>query len=236
MKNSLICLILLFYGSILWAQENPMANAPPDNLVQRYLSETKEFAILYTGKTMVPYDRPFANHPYFESNVYTKGTICYNRVVYPDVYMRLDLYRDELSVVFAEKPYHVVPEKEKFDYAILNGSTFVLSVSENDPNTKFLMLLQNGKYPVVRKYKLTIYEDLKSGTRFAVRTFKAQIQYAVYVNGVPYTVKSKKSVLKLFADRKKELNEFAKQHKLDFRQQPEQSIIALVNYYEMLTQ
>jgi len=213
-----------------------MANAPPDSFVQGYLSDTKEFAILYSGKTVVPYDRPFANHPYFESGVYVKGTLCYNHVVYPDVYMRLDLYRDELSVFFAAKPYHIVLEKEKFKYAILNGSTIVLSVGENDSNSKFLVLLQDGTYPVVRKYKLSIYEDRQSDSRFIIRSFRTQTQYAVYINGVPYTVKNKKSVLKLFADRKKELNEFAKQHKLDFSRQPEQSIIALVNHYEMLHQ
>jgi len=51
---------------------------------------------------------------------------------------------------------------------------------------------------------------------------------------VPRAVKNKNSVLKLFPDKRKELNEFAKQHKLNFKNQIEQSIVDLVTHYENL--
>jgi hypothetical protein len=231
MKNIVIICLLLFYG-MSWAQEIHFADIPSTNAIQHYLSETKEFAALFNGKVETPYDRPLDNHPYFETNRYVSGTLCYNQVVYSDVLMRFDLYRDVITVSSPDKPYPIVLQNAMFNYAILNGSTITLSVNENDSKEKFLVLLHNGIFPVVRKYKVEIIS--RESDRKLIRSFLIQNKYAIYIDGIPYPVKNKNSILKLFADRKKELNEFAKQHKLNFKEQIEESIIALVNQYERL--
>ena len=65
-------------------------------------------------------------------------------------------------------------------------------------------------------------------------SFSIQRQYDIYVNGVPHTVKNLNSILKLFPDKRKELNEFAKQRRLNFKEHIELSIIAMVNHYEAM--
>jgi hypothetical protein len=218
---------------MLWAQETKFSGIPSDNDIREYLSEAKEYATLFSGKTETPYDRQFVNHPYFESSGYLSGTLCYNRVIYKDVMMRFDLFRNELTVFLPGRPFFIVLNNEKFEYAILNGSTIVLSDSEKDSKKKFLVLLHNGRYPVVRKYNMTITEDVIGLS--ITSSFRIQQQYAIYVNGISRVVKNKNSVVKLFPDKRKELNEFAKQHKLSFNNQSvEQSIVALVGYYENL--
>ena len=233
MKVSAIIFILFWSSGMLWAQENRIANLPSTGAVQSYFSKTKEYAALYNGKVITPYDRRFTNHPCFETNSYVAGTLCYNHVVYSDVLMRFDLYRDELTVISPDVPHRIVLNNEKFNYAVLNGSTIIKSVDEKTSKVKFLVLLHTGICPVVKKHRISIVE--KHEERILTNTFNIQNQYAIYKDGIPYAVKNKNSILKLFPDRKKELNEFARQHKLNFKSQIEQSIIDMVTHYENLT-
>ena len=234
-KKSLFCLFFLS-GSILWAQEERFANAPPFSFIHSYQQATGTNAALFNGKASTPYPRTFINHPYFETNSYVKGTLCYNSVVYKDILMLIDLFRDEITVISPDSPYRIVLENEKIDYAILHGCTFVTSVDKKGVKDKLLVMLHNGTYPVTKKYRLAINEEKSSNVLSLTRSFKTNIQYAVYVDGAFYPVKSKNSMLKLFPERKQELNDYAKMHQLDFKKQIEQSIIALVSHYEYLTE
>ena len=232
MKILPVFLILFLSGGMIWAQEKRFVEIPSDNVINYYLTETKAYATLYSGKTETPYDRRYINHPYFETDAYKAGTLGYNRVVYKDVMMRFDLYRNELTVVAPDKPFHIVLNNEKFDYAILNGSTIISAGSENKRKEKFGVLLHNGTYPVTRQYNVRTTEE--TSDRTVINSFRIQQQYVIYKNGVPYAVKNKNSVLKLFPDKRKELNAFAKQHRLNFKSQIEQSIIALVEQYGVM--
>ena len=233
MKKQLVILILFWGCGVIWAQEKRVAGMPSDNVVINYLTEANANAALYSGKVETPYNMRFVNHPYFETNRFVSGTLCYNHVVYKDVLMRFDLFRNELTVASAGRTYPIVLNNEKFEYAILNVTTIVLSDSEKDSKGKFLVLLQNGVYPVVRKYKIDVAKD-NSSDRTVIYSFRIQRQYAIYINGVPHAVKNKNSILKLFPDRRKELNEFAKQHRLDFKERIEHSIVSLVIHYETM--
>jgi hypothetical protein len=218
---------------VICAQGKRFSGMPPDYVVHNYLAKTKEYATLYSGTTETPYNKRFTNHPYFETNRFVSGTLGYNNVEYKDILMRFDLFRNELSVISPDRPSQIIVlNNKKFNYAILNGSTIVLSVDEKNSKEQFLVLLQNSKNPVVKKYNLTMQEEKSAHT--IVSSFRIQKQYAIYINDIPYTVKSKNSVLKLFPDKRKELNVFAKQRNLDFYNQIEQSIIAIVNHYESI--
>ena len=229
----LIIFLCLCSGGILWAQDAGIAKIPPTDAIQSYLSATKEYTALFSGKTELPYDRPFVNHPYLETDRYVQGTLCYNKVVYQDIYMRLDLFRNELTVFSPDKPYRIVLENEKFNYAVLHGLTLILSANEVKTGLKYMVLIDDGLYPFVKQYRLSVREEYSGVTLF--RSFRIQEQYFIYINDMAYPVKNKNALLKLFPDRKKELNEYAKQHKLNFKAQFEQAIIALINHYENLT-
>jgi len=233
MKIRIILFIVFLFGGLLWAQERNTAIFRPDIVIANYLTDAEMYAALYSGKTEVPYTISFTNHPYFERAGYIYGTLCYNRVVYKDVLMSLDLFRDEISVIHPETIYGIVLNNEKFDYAILNGSTIIKSAAAKGSKVKFLVLLHNGTWQVVKSHKLVIFKE--ESDYFVRRAFRIQFQYAIYSDGILYPIKNKKAILKLFSDRKKDLNDFAKQHKLNFGKGIEQSIISMVKHYENLT-
>jgi len=235
MPKPIILLIVLFCFSegILYAQEKDIAQIPPTNAIQDYLSAAKGYAALFSGKIETPFDsRRFVNHAFFETEQYVKGVLCYNQVIYPDIFMRLDLYRDELTVVFSPSSPRVVLEKDKFNYAVFNGSTLIVSRYASDTGWQYMLLIDDGRYPFVKKYRVTVREELSNTD--VKRHFRFQEQYFIYIDETAYPVKNKNSLLKLFPDRKKELNEYARQHKLNFKAQFEQSVVELVNYYESL--
>jgi len=168
MKVNFLIFMFFLSAGIVCAQENRFAGIPSDGVISGYLSEAKAYALLYSGKTETPYDRQFVNHPYLEThnasgimpdsnsklpgtqsniaikNNYMPGTLVYNRLVYKDVWMRFDLYRNELTVISIDMPYPVVLNNEKFDYAVLNGLTIILFGGEKKSKKKFVALLQNG--------------------------------------------------------------------------------------------
>jgi len=232
-KPILYCLLLLYAG-MLMAQNNGIANMPPDSFIQSYQEATGEFAALFNGKLTVPYTISYMNHPCFETDRYVKGTLCYNNVVYNDMLMRIDLYRDEITVISPNVQHGIVLENEKIDYAVLHGVTVVTSVDGNESKRKLLVLLHDGMYPVIRKHNVSIRQETTT-SRTMTRSFTTQIQVEIYMDGKFNTVKNKNALLKLFPDRKKELNEYAKQHKLNFKKQFEQSVIKIVDHYEDLT-
>jgi hypothetical protein len=86
-----IVFVFIFSSGILCAQDKNFATIPPTDAIRRYFSETKEYAALFNGKIETPYERPFVNHPYLGTDQYVQGTLCYNDVVYQDIYMRLDV-------------------------------------------------------------------------------------------------------------------------------------------------
>ena len=231
MKNELIIILLLWGSGVIWGQEMRTVGMPSENVISNYMTKAHGYAVLYSGKKETPYNKIFDGHPYFENENFVAGTLCYNGVVYKDVLMRFDLFKNELTVTLPQSIFPVVLNNDKFEYAILNGSTIVLSVSEANAQDKFMVILQDGVYPVVRKYKIRM-----TNISAFVDSYMSQRQYEIYVNGVPRSVKNKNTILKLFPDRRKELNEYAKQHNLNFKNQIEQSILALVNHYENLSQ
>jgi hypothetical protein len=226
-----ILLYIILSGGLLQAQEN---HPSPDSLIQAYFSRTGSYASIYTGKTSTPYDKRFENHPYFVTDKFTQGTLSYNHVIYKDILMRLDLYRNELDIYFPGTIYQIALEKEKVDYALLHDATIVTSIGANYSKNEYLVLLYDGMYPVIKKYTLKVREEINSYNEGLERSFNLNIQYDIYIDDTSYPIKNKKTVLKLFPDRRKELNDFARQNKLNFKKQAEQSMIALVKHYEYL--
>jgi len=215
-------------------QERNPVKIPPSDAIQNYLTKTKAYSTLYNGKIEKSYDVLYANHPYLGADKHVQGTLCYNEVVYHDILMRLDLNRDELTVFSPDKRYHIVLEIEKFNYAIFNGYTIITSMDESNVDSKYRILLKDGVYPVVKQYKGRVEAEQVSAIAIK-QYFRFKEQFFVYINGIAYQVKNKNALLKLFPDKKKELNEFAKKQKLSFWEQNiEHAIIALVNHYESL--
>lgn len=207
------------------------------DVVKQYLTKAHRQAAIYNGKEMMPYPNAFRNHPYFESNEPVKGLLSYDGIVYPDVLLRLDLYRNELILQTPDNLYGVVLLPEKVDYAELYEYHLFYYYQEEKrgaPNDGYYMLLHDGGCRVLEKHLRPIKES--HAERTVEYSFEKILRFYVEKENEYHVVKSKRSVLKLFKSHKRELNQFIKQHNLNFKEEPGAAIVAVVKEYERLIQ
>lgn len=236
MKNLIYyCLIALFATGKLYAQESIAKSAPPQ-IVKDYIAEVKDPAVIFNGKEQTSYFSGLTNHPYLVTPEYSPAEIRHNQVEYKDMMLRLDMYRDELLIRLPDRPYNVVLEPEKVNRVILNGYTIV-PISryswENAPMGNYALLLYEGKSLVIRKDQVVLNQKISIDNVSYTFMFKERVY--ICIDNVCYRVTNKKSVLKLFPGKKKELDAYAKQQKLNFTKNREQAAVAIVKQYEALS-
>lgn len=230
-----ICVVLLFLsGRNVSAQEIP-AKPIPDELYARYMTEIKDLSVIYNGKEETPFGMITTNHAYLMTDAFTPANLWYNQTEYRNILMRYDLSRDELIVRKPNTYKGVVLEKEKVDRVFLNGC-WLVSTDDlswvNKPAGNYLILLSDGIYPVVKRNSAVFEKKVDKNKVMAF--YNLRESFYICIDNVCYPVKNKGSVLKLFPDKKKELEAYVKQQKLKFGSEREQSIVAIVEYYQSL--
>ncbi len=237
MKLNTILIVILFMhigGRLLYAQDVDKRNEiTTESVIEKYLEYAEDHAVIFNGKEQVPYEISATNHPYLITSRYTVGEIWHNQILYKNILLRYDLYRDELVVLTPGNSYNIVLEKEKVNEATIDNYRIIRhdeGIWPNIPQGNYLLLLHDGNYPVIRKNN-TI-RDRKIVDRRVEYTYRIREQYYVYKDGLCHQVSNKRSLLKLFPDKRKELDTYIKQKKLNFRNDKEQSIVDIVEYYE----
>ncbi len=230
-----MCIAFLLLGWQGYAQQADLAEQVHKSFSAAYLQATGSQAIIYSGKEPIAYPPYYNGHPYLEAIEPAVGTLVYDHIVYPDVRMRLDLNRDELIVSVPGGYNNVVLQPDKYNYADLHGYRLIYFYPDGlkgCPGQGYYQQLHDGLYPVLEKRTATFSESIKGLEREF--TFDQSTRFYICKDNVYYAVKSKGSVLKVFKSHKKVLNQFAKQHKLNFRKETGKAIVAIVEEYERI--
>lgn len=235
MKKGIFILLLSLSTGSIYSQQARINSASSEMPKEQYLSTANEYAILFNGKEYNRYTKQTKNHPYLVQKDFADGEISFGGIYYPHVQMLLDLYKDELIVQAPSKPYSIIVEKERFDSARLHGYQIIKPAIrgwENLGGNEYVLLLHDGNYPVIKKYFIQ-YEEKVNGLSVEA-SFRIKEQYYICKENYCHPVRNKSSLLKLFPERKKELGQFIKTRKLNFRKNPEQAFISIVEHYETL--
>ncbi|MDH6342526.1 hypothetical protein M2480_001148 [Parabacteroides sp. PFB2-12] len=235
-KQLLLCsAIALFIAGSVNAQTTTTRPVEEETILT-YQQALGDFAIPYNGKEESAYQLNPTNHPYWQTSEFIVGDLWYNHILYKQVAMRLNIHRDELVVLMPGKPFNIVLEKEKFNRAVLHGQTIIPSQTDllkNAPSGDYHILLHEGLFPIIKSYFVSLEE--KIADRVLEHTFRVSEKIYVCKEGTCHPVAKKSSLLKLFPDKKKELETYIKQHKLKFnKKKREESIVQVVNYYETI--
>lgn len=231
------CILFLLGCCYMQAQQLQTNYLKPYNeeKIQSYISEIKNKLIIYSGKEERVYPNYLVNHPYLDTDEYRIGTLCFDGLIYPDVKMRLNQHQDQLIVLSPDQRYNIIISDELIDYAIID-SLYIFCNKSGKQNTKlpegYIVRLYGGKYPVVKKERFLLERTIED--RDIKMSFTKRTRYYICVDGVYHAVGSKGSVLKLFKSNKKQLNQFIKENKLNFRRSPELAIVSVVKYVETL--
>ena len=231
-----IFLLVFVITFISYAQDNRQIQKTEDiKEIQLYLNKVADYSIIYSGRVEEPYFINLTNHPYFNKEKFSTGVLCYNDIVYTDIKLRYNLHREDILVEHPGLLFGIELKKENVSWFTIDGYRVVASKKidwENVPDARFLILLHEGMYPVVQTSKSALLTNYSN--RVVEYYFDADNRYYICISGICYPLKSKKSLLNLFPDQRRELDQYAKQKRLDFKRNPETAYVELVEYYERL--
>ena len=214
-----------------------IVTARAQDAVDDYVSSAAGQAVIYHGKEQLKYPTSIRNHPYLKSEKYVPGDLSFEGILYKDVKMRLDLYKNELLLLSPDNRYNIVLPSDRVDYAEFHGyHIFYRYPDERSGNLPegYYLRLYEGKCTVLGKWSCILSKTIKDMK--LDDSFDQSVKYYIRKEGVYYTVRSKGSVLKVFKSKKKELARYIKRRKLDFKHAPEEAIVAVVRQYEQLNE
>ena len=227
-----LLLLSLTFGNVCLFAQNITRQQLIDNAVAEYLQAAGNQSALYYGKIHEGNPR-VSNHPYLIDEQYSKSRLSYFGVTYPEALLRLDLSRDELSIVspgFRE----IVLLPENVDFAELHGQT-IIYFSRNSlpgcPSTGYYILLHSGKCKVLEK-KTAVLRLESSGYQY---NYSFSTNYYLNKDDVYYTIRNKRELLKILHPYKKELKQFISGANLNFRRDAAELIKQTVSEYEKLS-
>ncbi len=199
-----------------------------DTSFAQFREKAEDFSAIYCGKTAVYYHPlQYANHPYWETEEYRNGTLCYQNRIYTDVPLRYDVLLNELNILSPQK-IGVNADLRKVNYFILNDVLFI-------PNgNSFQLILFEGEYI---KLTSSVYCNPSNDIlqdKHMLKTFATKARYTLNIGGNDYEVKNRKSFKKYFPDYKKQMKKYAKEKMLNFKNQQRESLTAMARYVDSL--
>ena len=212
-------------------------NQTVNNTVFFYINSLGKTTHLFNGSEYIFNNHGVANHPFFGASQPVKGTIFYDGTLYPDVSISYDLSRDEVFInnnPGQDFNLKLITERIKY-FSILNH-VFVRINQDNNtkgyaPVAGFYDLLYNGKITVLAKRKKQIEQAFKAEDSLR---FVQYDEYLVKKNNIYYSVDSKSSLLNVFHDQKDKMKKYYRKSDLNFKKDPENTIVKTAEYYAQL--
>jgi len=221
----ILCMIVICFVPIS-AQLTP---------IEDYLQQASYHAEIYNGKVEEVYNSLiYKELPYYKNADFTESSIVYKGNYYPLQKARLDLFREQL-VILSPENRTIVLAPSNVEKAYMYGKTFVwLMPPKNSRLTSgyYMQLFDEKKIQLFCKEKYAPRKSLLNN--YVVFYFDYGIRYYLLYNNRYYTVKNKSSFSKLFPQHKKQINQFVKEHPLDFKRNADESLTALAAYCEKL--
>ena len=198
---------------------------------QEYFSSASDFARLYVGEVEPQYqmwtwkDSPF----YKDDQEMYKGRISYHGVVYNNVQLRFDLYKQRVAVLSPESNILCLPEQRYIDWFEMDGHRYV---HDPEDSLRYAYVLSDGSQNGVQLYCSIwkIFSGEKDfGEKTLLKTLDQKEHYLLVTpDGEMYHVKKAKDVANIFPQQKKQIRQYARRNHLSFsKKQREESLATL---------
>lgn len=211
------------------ATESSFVGDAKDNAVRVYTQTIGDQAHLYEGTEYKDNVRSIDEYPYLHDDV------MYGNVKYAgELYLNIPLYYDlEIDHVITQYPQgnKVKLLPEKVEYFEIADHKYV-RLDNNKVTTGFYDLRYDGKMKFyVKASKVLLYKVNSNGGE-PHYIFEKRIKYLIMKNGSYHTVKSKRSVMNLVSDKKKDIKRRLRAEKVVFNRDREKAISFVLAAYE----
>ncbi|MDR1499565.1 MAG: hypothetical protein LBI58_01140 [Tannerellaceae bacterium] len=207
-----------------------------------YLAQASGYASIYNGKEGYSYPRYILNHPYWgDAGDYRQGSLSYDGIMYTNVWMRLDLYRDELLVRSPDRRFEIALYAGLMDYAVAEPYYIARLDGEKDGGGRdlpegYYIRLYDGRCQVWKRETKHLTQSRNEYSGLVDTYFERRVIFYVRMEGVYHAVRNEASLLRLFPSGGKEIKRYMRRRKLSFRKAPETVIVDIVRRYEHLSE
>jgi hypothetical protein len=206
-----------------------------NNIIHLYTDSVKESLQLYSGTEFIGAYRSSAGHPFFEDVEPQQGAILFNGVRYPNILLKYDLIRDEVICVHPNSNLNIKLVTQKVGGFTIKNHLFVHILDGNGmvnfPGTGFYELLYDGPVQAFIKRKKILRDAAKPEDP---AKFIQSVAYYVKKDNTWYEIDNKKSLLAVCKDHKTEVTKFMQQESLNFKSDPEHTLVKVIDYYTQL--
>ncbi|MEO5681534.1 MAG: hypothetical protein ABIQ88_02775 [Chitinophagaceae bacterium] len=237
-------LLFIFIFSILpvksvLAQSTPddslLYNKAVSHLVNLYHQSAGDQSGLFNGSQYGGYPFSFTEgNPFFREDKPGFGSVIYDGVLYEKLRMQFDEVKDVLFTQDSARRIQLL--NERIDRFTLFNNNFIRIVKDTENTvlirTGFYNLLYEGNTSLLKKEEKHIREDVSSGE--LRRFIDVSEYYYLKKNNLYYAVKSKRNLLDIFNDRKKDIKQFIAKNKLSYRKDKQNMLTQTTAYYDQL--
>ena len=225
--------IFLMCWQPLLAQESSLQQLI-DGYAAEYMNLASKHAVIFSGDREQSFGFATLNHPYFKEQNFATGRLSYDGIIYPEVQLRWNLYRDEL-LIFSPVHYSIVLKNENIDFIEMHGYhifPFYPDSLPGCPAAGNYILLYSGDCMVIEKINTGLLWNDEDVIRKYYYTFSPN--FYLLKDGVYYRINSKRALLKTLETHRKELRRFIRTYDSRYRDNTEKIIVGVVKKHERL--
>jgi hypothetical protein len=207
------------------------------NAIAFYNQSLSEELHLFNGRLDKGYPYSFEEGtPYFLTNSWSRGTVNYEGKKYENVSLLYDVTLDELVYLYFDKVSRIRLIKEKvsefslMDHSFIHLATGSLHGASLAPG--FYDRLYYGKVSLLARRTKHIETTFRHSG--AERKVYNKNQYFLQKGDEYLSIRNKRSFLSSLSDKRKELQQYMRQNKLNFRKETEKTITKTLAYYNEL--
>ncbi len=244
MKILFFCVAWLgvIYSHYAFAQVAPTDSAflaaAVNNLSERYTNAIGDEKHVFNGKEYLSSDKYYLKeHQFHKSDEEQEGEVYYEGYLFTKVPLLYDVVVDQIVVSEPNGSLQFKLANEKVAYFKVHGHTFIRlaadTLGQSIIRTGFYDLLLDGKAKVIAK---RVKRSTEQPTiRGMEGEFLIEDKFFIRANNTYYPVSTKRSVLQVFPENKKELQKYIRSQRLKFKPESrEASIIKLAQYYNLV--
>ena len=194
---------------------------------------------LYNGSEYLPNNVAFVNgQPYFLSNRPLPGSVLYKGLMYENLRLMYDLTRQQLILIHPVNIQRIKLNTADIMEFTIQGHRFLKlqtdqQATQNIPAGIYELLFKGKVTKLFKNNKKSITEELTSSSG-VLYFIKEENTYYIEHGGRYYPLSNRRSVLRAFSDRKKEMTRFLKTHNVSPRANNEAAYKLIAAYYDEL--
>lgn len=234
LKRLLLILFLLEISSAIIAQ--PQVNDSSTNVaINLYYRSLGEQSPIYTGSEYLESAISLQEgHVFFETNSFTEGSVEVDGMLFSGVPILYDIVKDQLVVQHYSKAFKINLPIERVEYFTLSGHTFIRVIhdSANEIKSGFYDRLYSGKTQVLARREKKLKEV--STSYQATNAVLERTVYYIKSNDRYHVIKSMHSLLSVFKNKKKEVQQYLNKNKIKYKRNPEKAMAIAAEYYDRI--